>query len=675
MGRKKRRQEGTKGGKQKGEESSGKGRTVQATKTNPLRSKTADAAPGDSKRVKNGNNDKKGKDEPIGTKEINIRPETYLRLDRMCTLFWIIVVLLPAGFFLLMLVTSDISPRAREYWHTHFWSHILPRPSPEAMDKNKWNKLMMDMLFEMPPKLPLIHTRVHANGKCCLFGTPLVLGTHELASFESLRGAIEAVVPSSAKEFGPLQLYTDFGTLANLDGLFHAQKSLLESGGDGVVNLVYVQHNALYVWSPQAVGHKFQPPNVVPAEPGERVGLETLSLSPLVFRVSNFLSDAEIDHFKAVATDRLKRSSVGIDNTGLSVDRTSRNAWDTSTNESLAVQRRGFALARLPFKKEMADGLQILRYLPGQTYVGHTDYFTGQYENDDPSKPGGSNRFLTIFCYLGDVEEGGATIFPKSRSHSPKNSAKAKAAENAKAKGPFQCTANKDESTECSNRQFERGCVGWRATGDCDPSGPRVPAMDLGCGRQIPKGQNISGYCECEGGRRVMQVNCEHTAFSCEAACGGKSDGDKEGDKADSFSWECGQGEGLAVYPKKGDAILFYSQTPDAQLDPQSFHGGCPIIQGTKWAANLWIWNAKRPKNNHLASRLNVVFKNTNPFPVDLYWISHSGEDQLFHTFAPDTTFRTTTYLDHKWIAKRQGTEDRVGEVILMSREKLEVAI
>lgn len=49
-----------------------------------------------------------------------------------------------------------------------------------------------------------------------------------------------------------------------------------------------------------------------------------------------------------------------------------------------------------------------------------------------------------------------------------------------------------------------------------------------------------------------------------------------------------------SVYPKRGDAILFYNQLPDGTLDHRALHGGCPVLQGTKWAANVWVWNECR---------------------------------------------------------------------------------
>ncbi|KAA8537476.1 hypothetical protein F0562_027084 [Nyssa sinensis] len=51
---------------------------------------------------------------------------------------------------------------------------------------------------------------------------------------------------------------------------------------------------------------------------------------------------------------------------------------------------------------------------------------------------------------------------------------------------------------------------------------------------------------------------------------------------------ECGK-KGLAVKPKMGDALLFWSMRPDATLDPSSLHGGCPVIKGNKWSSTKWM--------------------------------------------------------------------------------------
>ena len=56
--------------------------------------------------------------------------------------------------------------------------------------------------------------------------------------------------------------------------------------------------------------------------------------------------------------------------------------------------------------------------------------------------------------------------------------------------------------------------------------------------------------------------------------------------KEDGFS-ECAM-QGLAVKPKKGDAVLFWSIRPDGTFDPASLHGSCPVITGEKWSATKW---------------------------------------------------------------------------------------
>jgi len=51
---------------------------------------------------------------------------------------------------------------------------------------------------------------------------------------------------------------------------------------------------------------------------------------------------------------------------------------------------------------------------------------------------------------------------------------------------------------------------------------------------------------------------------------------------------ECAD-EHVAIKPKKGDGLLFWSITPEGKIDPQSMHAGCPVIKGTKWTATKWI--------------------------------------------------------------------------------------
>ncbi|KAG7669310.1 hypothetical protein Ndes2526B_g05614 [Nannochloris sp. 'desiccata'] len=54
---------------------------------------------------------------------------------------------------------------------------------------------------------------------------------------------------------------------------------------------------------------------------------------------------------------------------------------------------------------------------------------------------------------------------------------------------------------------------------------------------------------------------------------------------------KCAQGV-VAVKPKKGDALLFWSAKPDGSHDEASLHTGCPVISGIKWTATFWIHSA-----------------------------------------------------------------------------------
>jgi hypothetical protein len=48
---------------------------------------------------------------------------------------------------------------------------------------------------------------------------------------------------------------------------------------------------------------------------------------------------------------------------------------------------------------------------------------------------------------------------------------------------------------------------------------------------------------------------------------------------------------GLAVRPKLGNSVIFYSRRGDMEIDNTSQHGGCPPISGEKWGANSFSWN------------------------------------------------------------------------------------
>jgi prolyl 4-hydroxylase len=54
---------------------------------------------------------------------------------------------------------------------------------------------------------------------------------------------------------------------------------------------------------------------------------------------------------------------------------------------------------------------------------------------------------------------------------------------------------------------------------------------------------------------------------------------------------QCGRtrAKGISVQPRKGNAVLFFTTTPDGEEDYASMHGSCEVIQGIKYSATMWI--------------------------------------------------------------------------------------
>lgn len=129
---------------------------------------------------------------------------------------------------------------------------------------------------------------------------------------------------------------------------------------------------------------------------------------PLVIVLGNVLSDEECDELirLAKAKDSMQRSKIGTAREVNELRTSSSMFLEESENDIVArVEKRVSAIMNIPI--EHGEGIQILKYTPGQEYKAHYDFFSST------SKAATNNRISTLVMYLNDVEEGGETFFPK----------------------------------------------------------------------------------------------------------------------------------------------------------------------------------------------------------------------------------------------------------------------
>ncbi|MGH8495249.1 MAG: 2OG-Fe(II) oxygenase [Gammaproteobacteria bacterium] len=160
-------------------------------------------------------------------------------------------------------------------------------------------------------------------------------------------------------------------------------------------------------------------PEDAPAPAAPRVpsfDAQILSRQPFVTECRDFLTPDECDHLIAVATPFLAPSKV-LSNTG------EHEQWDARTSQEMAmlnqikdlvvanIEQRLADLAALPVQH--GEPLVILHYGPGDEYRPHHDYFDPRIKGNAYELGRAGQRVITVLTYLCEVEDGGATCFPK----------------------------------------------------------------------------------------------------------------------------------------------------------------------------------------------------------------------------------------------------------------------
>lgn len=130
-----------------------------------------------------------------------------------------------------------------------------------------------------------------------------------------------------------------------------------------------------------------------------------------IFAVANFFTSAECTRLRGLV-DATAEPSRLFDSPYESGFRTSYSGNLSRADPFIRmIERRIDDLLGMP--SESAETVQGQRYMPGQEFKPHQDYFhTGQPYWDEVRKRGGQ-RSWTAMAFLNQVEEGGATDFPK----------------------------------------------------------------------------------------------------------------------------------------------------------------------------------------------------------------------------------------------------------------------
>jgi prolyl 4-hydroxylase len=146
---------------------------------------------------------------------------------------------------------------------------------------------------------------------------------------------------------------------------------------------------------------------------GNRIKTEDRDISiiarleePLIVVLGNVLSDEECDELIRLSKDKMHRSKIGITHEVNEIRTSSSMFFQENEHKIITkLEKRVAAIMNIPV--EHGDGIQILKYTPGQEYKAHFDFFTST------NKEIKNNRISTIVMYLNDVEHGGETFFPK----------------------------------------------------------------------------------------------------------------------------------------------------------------------------------------------------------------------------------------------------------------------
>lgn len=144
---------------------------------------------------------------------------------------------------------------------------------------------------------------------------------------------------------------------------------------------------------------------------------ETLNENPKITKITNFLSSGECKFLISLADGSFENSLIFADdgNKYQSTYRTSKSAILTDNGHYKKYNKHienilSKIISVTNTDRSKIEALAVVKYLPGQEFKAHYDYFNEKYKE----KLEGRQRLETIFVWLNSLNEdqGGETEFP-----------------------------------------------------------------------------------------------------------------------------------------------------------------------------------------------------------------------------------------------------------------------
>ena len=134
--------------------------------------------------------------------------------------------------------------------------------------------------------------------------------------------------------------------------------------------------------------------------------------------LDGILTEEEASALIGLALEKgLQRSGVVDDLNGSSIRHDARTSSSihfkrAETPLIKVLEERLAALTNWPITH--AEGIQVLRYEPGQQYKAHFDWFCPEKSGSEKHLNNGGQRLGTTVVYLATAEQGGGTRFPEA---------------------------------------------------------------------------------------------------------------------------------------------------------------------------------------------------------------------------------------------------------------------